>query len=173
MVKILISDAATIAQWKDALNDAWADLGELIDTRTQMLEASRELHKYFHDCKDVLGRILEKENSMSEELGRDSGSVSALLRKHQNFLQDLQGKYIFLNFVNFCRTCNELLNTCFHKKNEVRIFTILVCLIVFSFLAKQFKQFHIIQGCFYRFLTSFGIVCLICIATHLTINDII
>merc|ERR1719414_97168 len=85
------TDAATIAQWKDALNDAWADLGELIDTRTQMLEASKELHKYFHDCKDVLGRILEKENSMSEELGRDSGSVSALLRKHQNFLQDLQG----------------------------------------------------------------------------------
>jgi spectrin beta len=77
------TDAATIAQWKDALNDAWADLGELIDTRTQMLEASKELHKYFHDCKDVLGRILEKENSMSEELGRDSGSVSALLRKHQ------------------------------------------------------------------------------------------
>merc|ERR1712223_1309535 len=85
------TDAATIAQWKDALNDAWADLGELIDTRTQMLEATKELHKYFHDCKDVLGRILEKENSMSEELGRDSGSVSALLRKHQNFLQDLQG----------------------------------------------------------------------------------
>ena len=28
---------------------------------------------------------------MSDELGRDSGSVSALLRKHQNFLQDLQG----------------------------------------------------------------------------------
>merc|ERR1712001_5419 len=85
------TDAATIAQWKDALNDAWADLGGLIDTRTQMLEASKELHKYFHDCKDVLGRILEKENAMSEELGRDSGSVSALLRKHQNFLQDLQG----------------------------------------------------------------------------------
>merc|ERR1711899_195856 len=59
--------------------------------RTQMLEASRELHKYFHDCKDVLGRILEKQHSMSDELGRDSGSVSALLRKHQNFLQDLQG----------------------------------------------------------------------------------
>ena len=78
------------------MNDAWADLGELIDTRTQMLEASKELHKYFHDCKDVLGRILEKENSMSEELGRDSGSVSALLRKHQNFLQDLQGKTFFL-----------------------------------------------------------------------------
>ncbi len=85
------TDAATIAQWKDALNDAWADLGELIDTRTQMLEASRELHKYFHDCKDVLGRILEKQHSMSDELGRDAGAVSGLLRKHQNFVQDVQG----------------------------------------------------------------------------------
>ena len=84
------TDAATIAQWKDALNDAWADLGELIDTRTQMLEASRELHKYFHDCKDVLGRILEKQHSMSDELGRDAGGVSGLLRKHQNFVQDVQ-----------------------------------------------------------------------------------
>ncbi|CAB4064554.1 SPTB [Lepeophtheirus salmonis] len=85
------TDAPTIAQWKDGLNDSWADLGELIDTRTAMLEASRELHKYFHDCKDVLGRILEKKNSMSDELGRDAGSVSALLRKHPNFGQDLQG----------------------------------------------------------------------------------
>ena len=85
------TDAATIAQWKDALNDAWADLGELIDTRTQMLEASRELHKYFHDCKDALSRILEKQNSMSDELGRDAGAVSTLTRKHQNFVQDLQG----------------------------------------------------------------------------------
>merc|ERR1712045_692519 len=85
------TDAAAIAQWKDALNDAWADLGELIDTRTQMLEASRELHKYFHDCKDALGRILEKQHSMSDELGRDAGAVSALIRKHQNFVQDLQG----------------------------------------------------------------------------------
>merc|ERR1712223_1589362 len=85
------TDAATIAQWKDGLNDSWADLGELIDTRTQMLEASRELHKYFHDCKDVLGRIFEKKNSMPDELGRDGGSVSALQRKHANFLQDLQG----------------------------------------------------------------------------------
>merc|ERR1712165_426812 len=50
---------------------------------------SQELHKYFHDCKDVLSRILEKQNSMSDELGRDGASVSALQRKHQNFLQDL------------------------------------------------------------------------------------
>jgi spectrin beta len=55
----------------------------------EMLAASRELHKFFHDCKDVLGRIFEKQHSMSDELGRDAGSVSALQRKHQNFLQDL------------------------------------------------------------------------------------
>jgi len=89
LISVGHTDAATIAQWKDSLNDAWADLGELIDTRNQMLEASRELHKYFHDCKDVLGRILEKQNSMSDELGRDGGSVSMLQRKHQNFIQDL------------------------------------------------------------------------------------
>ena len=59
------SDAATIAEWKDDLNEAWADLLELIDTRTQMLAASRELHKFFHDCKDVLSSIVEKENTLS------------------------------------------------------------------------------------------------------------
>merc|ERR1712012_1376832 len=91
LISVGHTDAATIAQWKDSLNDAWADLGELIDTRNQMLEASRELHKYFHDCKDVLSRILEKQNSMSDELGRDGATVSMLQRKHQNFLQDLQG----------------------------------------------------------------------------------
>ncbi|XP_076252536.1 spectrin beta chain isoform X3 [Rhynchophorus ferrugineus] len=84
------SDSATIAEWKDGLNEAWQDLLELIETRTQMLAASRELHKFFHDCKDVLSRILEKQVAMSDELGRDAGSVSALQRKHQNFLQDLQ-----------------------------------------------------------------------------------
>ncbi|XP_050300402.1 spectrin beta chain isoform X2 [Anthonomus grandis grandis] len=84
------SDSATIAEWKDGLNEAWQDLLELIETRTQMLAASRELHKFFHDCKDVLSRILEKQVAMSDELGRDAGSVSTLQRKHQNFLQDLQ-----------------------------------------------------------------------------------
>jgi spectrin beta len=84
------SDAATIAEWKDGLNEAWADLLELIDTRTQMLAASRELHKFFHDCKDVLSRIAEKGTALPDEVGRDTGSVSALQRKHVQFLQDLQ-----------------------------------------------------------------------------------
>lgn len=83
------SDSALIAEWKDNLNESWQDLLELIETRTQMLAASRELHKYFHDCKDILSRIIEKQHAVSDELGRDAGSVSALQRKHQNFIQDL------------------------------------------------------------------------------------
>ncbi|XP_062554879.1 spectrin beta chain isoform X1 [Armigeres subalbatus] len=83
------SDSATIAEWKDGLNESWQDLLELIETRKAMLAASRELHKFFHDCKDVLGRIIEKQHGVSDELGRDAGSVSALQRKHQNFIQDL------------------------------------------------------------------------------------
>ena len=30
------TDAATIAEWKDQLNESWADLLELIETRTQV-----------------------------------------------------------------------------------------------------------------------------------------
>ncbi|XP_013410395.1 spectrin beta chain-like [Lingula anatina] len=83
------SDAATIAEWKDGLNEAWADLLELIDTRTQMLQASWELWKFFNDCKETLERIYEKQNSIPDELGRDAQSVAALQRKHANFEHDL------------------------------------------------------------------------------------
>ncbi|XP_074603103.1 spectrin beta chain-like [Brevipalpus obovatus] len=84
------SDAATIAEWKDNLNEAWDDLQELISTRDQMLLASWERMKFWHDCKDVLGRIQEKHNALPDELGRDAKSVSNLERKHANFEHDLQ-----------------------------------------------------------------------------------
>jgi spectrin beta len=76
------TDAPTIALWKDSLNEAWENLLELIDTRTQALEASRQMHKFFYDCRDCLARILEKTHSLPDELGRDSSSVGALSRKH-------------------------------------------------------------------------------------------
>jgi spectrin beta len=90
LIKAGHSDAAQIAEWKDGLNESWADLLELIDTRTQMLAASWQLHKFFHDCKDVLSRIQEKQTAMSDELGRDAGTLSTLQRKHANFEHDLQ-----------------------------------------------------------------------------------
>jgi len=51
------SDAATIAEWKDGINESWTDLLELIDTRTQALQASWELYKFFNDCSETLIRI--------------------------------------------------------------------------------------------------------------------
>ncbi|XP_071041629.1 spectrin beta chain [Parasteatoda tepidariorum] len=84
------ADSATIAEWKDMLNEAWADLLELVETRTQMLSASWKLHRFFYDCADVLGRIIEKQNAMPYELGRDAVSVSSLQRKHIGFEHDLQ-----------------------------------------------------------------------------------
>ncbi|MFT7805607.1 spectrin beta chain, non-erythrocytic 1 isoform X1 [Arapaima gigas] len=84
------SDAATIAEWKDGLNEAWADLLELIDTRTQILAASYELHKFYHDAKEILGRILDKHKMLPEELGRDQNTVETLQRMHTAFEHDIQ-----------------------------------------------------------------------------------
>uniref|UniRef100_A0A4W5JZL5 Spectrin beta chain n=1 Tax=Hucho hucho TaxID=62062 RepID=A0A4W5JZL5_9TELE len=84
------TDAATIAEWKDGLNEAWADLLELIDTRTQILAASFELHKFYHDAKEILNRILDKHKKLPEELGRDQNTVETLQRMHTTFEHDIQ-----------------------------------------------------------------------------------
>ncbi|XP_040037736.2 spectrin beta chain, non-erythrocytic 4 [Gasterosteus aculeatus] len=60
------SDAATIAEWKDGLNESWADLLELMETRRQMLAASHQLHKFFTDCKEVLAQISGKMKQLPE-----------------------------------------------------------------------------------------------------------
>ncbi|KAE8288072.1 Spectrin beta chain, non-erythrocytic 4 Beta-IV spectrin Spectrin, non-erythroid beta chain 3 [Larimichthys crocea] len=60
------SDAATIAEWKDGLNESWADLLELMETRRQMLTASHQLHKFFTDCKEVLAQIAGKMKQLPE-----------------------------------------------------------------------------------------------------------
>lgn len=51
------ADSATVAEWKDKINEMWTDLLELMDTRKQMLQASYLLHKFFTDCKDTIDRI--------------------------------------------------------------------------------------------------------------------
>ncbi|TNM85628.1 hypothetical protein fugu_007899 [Takifugu bimaculatus] len=83
-------DAATVAEWKDGLNEAWADLLELIDTRTQILAASFELHKFYHDAKEILGRIVDKQKKLPEEDGRDQNTVETLQRMHTTFEHDIQ-----------------------------------------------------------------------------------
>uniref|UniRef100_A0A4W5PEM5 Spectrin beta chain n=1 Tax=Hucho hucho TaxID=62062 RepID=A0A4W5PEM5_9TELE len=49
------AEAATIAEWKDGVNEAWADLLELMETRAQMLAASHQLHKFFTDLLRDIG----------------------------------------------------------------------------------------------------------------------
>lgn len=39
------TESASMAEWKDAINESWADLLELIDTRAQLLATSYELLK--------------------------------------------------------------------------------------------------------------------------------
>lgn len=54
-----------------------------------MLEAARELHKFFYDAKEVLAMIQEKENLLTDDLGRDLNSLHQLQVVHQGFEADL------------------------------------------------------------------------------------
>lgn len=85
------SDAATIAEWKDGLNEAWADLLELMETRAQMLSASHELHKFFNDCKEVLSQVEEKKQRVPEVKAQEARlSAGSLQRILSSFEHDIQ-----------------------------------------------------------------------------------
>uniref|UniRef100_A0A0R3VUZ9 PH domain-containing protein n=1 Tax=Taenia asiatica TaxID=60517 RepID=A0A0R3VUZ9_TAEAS len=82
-------EAAEIASWKDRVNEAWADLLELIETSIQLLKAAWDLHKFLCDCQDVLDRIAEKAGTIPEDVGRDAKAVAVLQRKHAAFEAEL------------------------------------------------------------------------------------
>ncbi|KAM3874774.1 spectrin beta chain, non-erythrocytic 4 [Diretmus argenteus] len=86
------AEAATIAEWKDAVNEAWADLLELMETRGQMLAASHQLHKFFSDCREVLAQIEDKHRRLPEVRARQGGTAntSTLQRLMHGFEHDIQ-----------------------------------------------------------------------------------
>uniref|UniRef100_A0A669E2T7 Spectrin beta chain n=1 Tax=Oreochromis niloticus TaxID=8128 RepID=A0A669E2T7_ORENI len=86
------SEAATIAEWKDGVNEAWADLLELMETRGQMLAASHQLHKFFFDCREVLAQIDDKHRRLPEVRARQgsTSNTSTLQRLLHTFEQDIQ-----------------------------------------------------------------------------------
>ncbi|NWI51468.1 SPTB1 protein, partial [Calyptomena viridis] len=84
------TEAATMAEWKDGLNESWADLLELIDTRMQLLAASHDLHKYFYDGTELLALITARRQELPQDLGEDAGTVEAFHRMHSAFERDLQ-----------------------------------------------------------------------------------
>uniref|UniRef100_A0AAY4EEI6 Calponin-homology (CH) domain-containing protein n=1 Tax=Denticeps clupeoides TaxID=299321 RepID=A0AAY4EEI6_9TELE len=86
------ADAATIAEWKDGVNEAWADLLELMETRAQMLAASHQLHKFFSDCREVMAQIEDKKRRLPEVRAQQgsSANTSTLQRLMHTFEQDIQ-----------------------------------------------------------------------------------
>ncbi|KAF4102423.1 spectrin beta chain, erythrocytic isoform X1 [Onychostoma macrolepis] len=79
------SEAATLAEWKDGVNESWADLLELIDTRAQLLTSSYDLLKYFYDGKELVAQIEEKKNELPEDLGDDFSKAESFHRMHAAF----------------------------------------------------------------------------------------
>lgn len=83
------SEAATIAEWKDGLNEMWADLLELIDTRMQLLAASYDLHRYFYTGTEILGLIDEKHRELPDDVGLDASTAESFHRVHTAFEREL------------------------------------------------------------------------------------
>ncbi|CAL1573986.1 unnamed protein product [Knipowitschia caucasica] len=91
------SDAATIAEWKDGLNESWADLLELMETRRQMLTASHQLHKFFTDCKEILAQIMGKMKQLPEVRAcqaniTNPATLQRLMHSFEHALQLLVGQ---------------------------------------------------------------------------------
>ncbi|KAG0421758.1 Spectrin beta chain, non-erythrocytic 1, partial [Dictyocoela muelleri] len=81
--------SAQIAKLKDTLNESYQDLLEMIETRLESLKASWELQKYFHDSNESLSILIERQNTIPQEIARDRQTVQQLIRKHQQFENDL------------------------------------------------------------------------------------
>ncbi|XP_057581524.1 spectrin beta chain, non-erythrocytic 2 isoform X3 [Hippopotamus amphibius kiboko] len=81
---------ATVAEWKDSLNEAWADLLELLDTRGQVLAAAHELQRFLHGARQALARVQQKQQQLPDGTGRDLNAAEALQRRHCAFEHDIQ-----------------------------------------------------------------------------------
>ncbi|KAK9533937.1 hypothetical protein VZT92_009024 [Zoarces viviparus] len=82
-------EAATMAEWKDTINESWADLLELIDTRAQLLTTSYELLKYFDDGKELVAQIHEKQKELPDDVGEDFSKAESFHRMHAAFERDI------------------------------------------------------------------------------------
>ncbi|KAL0969750.1 hypothetical protein UPYG_G00231790 [Umbra pygmaea] len=83
------TEAAALAEWKDSVNESWADLLELIDTRAQLLQASYDLLKYFEDGKELVSQIQEKQKEIPADLGEDFSKADTFHRMHAAFERDI------------------------------------------------------------------------------------
>ncbi|XP_071657671.1 spectrin beta chain, non-erythrocytic 2 [Patagioenas fasciata] len=83
-------EGAAVAEWQDGLNEAWADLLELMDTRAQALAAAHELQRFLAGARQALERLRHREQRLPEELGRDLSAAEALERGHRADESDVE-----------------------------------------------------------------------------------
>ncbi len=60
-----------------------------MQARNKKLAAAHEIHKFNRDAKEVKGRVITKENSIPQELGRSIAAVQVLQRKHEAFEREI------------------------------------------------------------------------------------
>ncbi|XP_068608376.1 spectrin beta chain, erythrocytic [Brachionichthys hirsutus] len=82
-------EAAAMAEWKDGLNESWADLLELIDTRRQLLTTSYELLQYFDDGEELVAQIHYKLGGLPDDVGEDFSKAESFHRTHAAFERDV------------------------------------------------------------------------------------
>ncbi|NWT09704.1 SPTN2 protein, partial [Vireo altiloquus] len=83
-------ERAAVAQWQAGLNEAWAELLELVATRAQELAAAHDLQRFRRDARQVLAQLRDKARQVPEELGRDLRGAEGLERQHRAFEHDVQ-----------------------------------------------------------------------------------
>ena len=72
------------------LADEWYRLIKAIEARDEALESAGEIHRFNRDIGEAMSRIAEKTAILqTNDLGRDTKSVQALIRKHEGFENDL------------------------------------------------------------------------------------
>lgn len=68
----------------NTLREAWADLRDKADKRTQKLELSLKAQQFFFDANEVESWLNEKSDVLSStDYGRDRDSATKLLTKHK------------------------------------------------------------------------------------------
>lgn len=94
------SEVVIIVEWKDGLNEMWADLLEFIDIRMQLLVVFYDLYRYFYTGVEILGFIDEKYRELFEDVGLDVSIVEFFYRVYTVFEREfyLLGVQVFFVF---------------------------------------------------------------------------
>uniref|UniRef100_A0A915D0N2 Uncharacterized protein n=2 Tax=Ditylenchus dipsaci TaxID=166011 RepID=A0A915D0N2_9BILA len=86
-----IPGSETIPDSLDSINHYYAKLRQLADSRRKTLEGGVEYYQFFSEADDVEAYLLDTLRVVSsDDVGRDEGSVQALLKKHDEVSDDLE-----------------------------------------------------------------------------------